>query len=133
MIEVGVLVAEKVSEYLVHPIIRQLRNLFKYHTNIEDLSQKVEKLRDASARHHHSVDAAKSNGHAIFNDVFKWLARADGFIQDASNFLEDEKKAWKSYFSGLCPNLKARYQLSRKARKKTGVAVQIHGDGVRDQ
>ena len=57
------------------------------------------------------------------------MTRADGFIQDVSKFLEDEKAARKSCFNGLCPNLKSRYQLSRAARKKAGYVVQIHGDG----
>ena len=60
----------------------------------------------------------------------KWLTRADGFIQDASNLLEDEKKARKSCFNGLCPNLKSRYQLSRAASKKAGVADKTHEDGL---
>ena len=76
------------------------------------------------------MDEAKRNGHVIFDDVLKWLTRADGFIQDASKFLEDEKAAPKSCFNGLlCPNLKSRYQLSRAARKKAGDADKIHGDG----
>ncbi|KAL6336017.1 hypothetical protein AAG906_003644 [Vitis piasezkii] len=57
------------------------------------------------------------------------MKRADGFIQNACKFLEDEKEARKSCFNGLCPNLKSRYQLSREARKKAGVAVEIHGAG----
>ena len=126
MVEIGVSVAAKV---MVDPVVRQLGYLFTYRTNIEELSEKVEKLKDARSSHQHSVDEAKRNGHEIEDGVSKWLTRADGFIQDASNFLEDEKKARKSCFNGLCPNLKSRYQLSRAARKKAGDAVQIHGDG----
>ena len=130
MVEIGVSVAAKVSEYLVDPVVRPLGYLFNYRTNIEDLSEKVEKLRYARDRQQHSVDEAKRNGREIFDDVSNWLTRADGFIQDASKFLEDEKAARKSCFNGLmCPNLKSRYQLSRAARKKAGDAVQIHGDG----
>ncbi|KAJ9682574.1 hypothetical protein PVL29_018488 [Vitis rotundifolia] len=129
MVEIVVSVAAKVSEYLVDPVVRQLGYLFSYRTNIEDLSQKVEKLRDARARQQHSVDEAIGNGHIIEDDVCKWMKHADGFIQNACKFLEDEKEARKSCFNGLCPNLKSRYQLSREARKKAGVAVQILGDG----
>ena len=60
--------------------------------------------------------------------ICKWLTRVDGFIQDACDFLEFEKEARKSCFNGLCPNLKSRYRLSRAARKKAGIVVQIHGD-----
>ncbi|CBI22408.3 unnamed protein product, partial [Vitis vinifera] len=129
MVEIVVSVAAKVSEYLVDSVVRQLGYLSNYRTNIEDLSQKVEKLRDARARQQHSVDEAIRNGHKIEDDVCNWMTRADGFIQNVCKFLEDEKEARKSCFKGLCPNLKSRYQLSREARKKAGVAVQIHGDG----
>ena len=129
MVEIGVSVAAKVSEYLVGPVVRPLGYLFNYRTNIEELSEKVEKLRGAMDRQQHSVDEAKRNGEVIFDDVSKWLTRADGFIQETSKFLEDEKAARKSCFNGLCPNLKSRYPLSRAARKKAGDAVQIHGDG----
>ncbi|RVW90303.1 Disease resistance protein [Vitis vinifera] len=69
MVEIVVSVAAKVSEYLVDPVVRQLGYLFNYITNIEDLSQKVEKLRDARARQQHSVDEAIGNGHIIEDDL----------------------------------------------------------------
>nr|CAN65562.1 hypothetical protein VITISV_009359 [Vitis vinifera] len=128
MVEIVVSVAAKVSEYLVDPAVRQLGHLFNYRANIEHLSLQVEKLRDARARLQHSVDEAIGNGHIIEDDVCKWMKRADEFTQNACKFLEDEKEARKSCFNGLCPNLKSRYQLSREARKKAGVAVQILGD-----
>ena len=131
MVEIVIAVAAQVSEYLVDPVVRQLGYLFYYRTNIKDLSEKVEQLKDARDRQQNSVDEAKGNGLVIFDDVPKWLTRADGFIQDASKFLEDEKEARKSCFNGLCPNLKSRYQLSRAARKKAGVADKIHGDGLK--
>ena len=84
--------------------------MFNYRTNIEDLSEKVEKLRDVRDRQQHSVDEAKRNGHAIEDGVSKWLTRADGFVQDASKFLEDEKATPNSCLNELmCPNLKSRY------------------------
>ncbi|RVW70671.1 putative disease resistance protein [Vitis vinifera] len=129
MVDIVFSVAAKVSEYLVVPVVRQLGYLFNYRTNIEDLSQEVEKLRDARDRHQHSVNEAIGNGHKIEDYVCKWLTRADGFIQDACKFLEDEKEAQKSCFNGLCPNLKSRHQLSREARKKAGVSVQILENG----
>ncbi|WKA03297.1 hypothetical protein VitviT2T_021415 [Vitis vinifera] len=134
MVDIIGSVVAKVSEYLVGPVVRQLDYLFNYRTNIEDLSQKVDNLRDARARQQHSVDEAIGNGHIIEDDVCKWMKRADGFIQNgfiqnACKFLEDEKEARKSCFNRLCPNLKSRYQLSREARKRAGVAVEILGAG----
>ena len=49
----------KSSEYLVDPVVRQLGYLFYYRTNIEELSEKVEKLRDArsSLKEKHTAEA----------------------------------------------------------------------------
>ncbi|XP_034707047.1 probable disease resistance protein At4g27220 [Vitis riparia] len=128
MVEIVLSVAAKVSQYLVDPAVRQLGYLFNYRAIIEDLSRQVQKLRDARARLQHSVDEAIGNGHIIEDDVRKWMERADEFIDNAGKFLEDEE-ARESCFNGLCLNLKSQYQLSREARKKAGVSVQILGDG----
>ena len=65
MVEIDVSVAAKVSEYLVDPVVRQLGYLFNYRANIEDLSQKVLKLKDDRDRQQRSVDEAIRNGHKI--------------------------------------------------------------------
>lgn len=108
-------------------MVRQLGYLFNYRTNIEDLDQQVVKLRNAWARHQHSVDEAKRNGHKIEDDVLQWFARADEFLPEASIFLDDEKEGQgrKSCFDLI----KSRYQQSWKASKKTRKAVEIHEDG----
>ena len=62
MVEIGVSVAAKVSEYLVDPVVRQLGYLFNNRTNIKDLSEQVEKLRDARSSHQHSVDEVLGPG-----------------------------------------------------------------------
>ncbi|RVW58157.1 hypothetical protein CK203_110689 [Vitis vinifera] len=48
-------------------------------------------------------------------------------MEEAGKFLEDGKKANKSYFMGLCPNLKLQYKLSRAAKKKAREVVEIQG------
>ena len=48
-------------------------------------------------------------------------------MEEAEKFLEDGKKANKSCFMGLCPNLKLQYKLSRAAKKKAREVVEIQG------
>nr|CAN77510.1 hypothetical protein VITISV_036215 [Vitis vinifera] len=127
MAKIAIAIAAKVVEYLVAPIGRPFGYLFNYHSNIDNLVHQVEKLGDARAGLQCSVDEAIRNGDEIEADVDKWLIGANGFMEEAGKFLEDGKKANKSCFMGLCPNLKLQYKLSRAAKKKASEVVEIQG------
>ncbi|XP_034707094.1 disease resistance protein At4g27190-like [Vitis riparia] len=85
-------IAEKVAEKLVARIGRHLGYLFNYRSNILDLTQQIEKLRDG-----------------------RWLSRAEEIIKETDKFLEDERDANRG-----CFNLKLRYQQSKKASGQAG-------------
>ncbi|KAJ9682444.1 hypothetical protein PVL29_018374 [Vitis rotundifolia] len=125
MAEIAIAIAAKVVEYLVAPIGRPFGYLFNYRSNIDNLVHQVEKLGDARAGLQHFMDEAIRNGDEIEVDVDKWLIGANGFMEEAGKFLEDGKKANKSCFMGLCPNLKLQYKLSRAAKKKAKEVVEI--------
>ncbi|WKA03315.1 hypothetical protein VitviT2T_021431 [Vitis vinifera] len=127
MAEIAIAIATKVVEYLVAPIGRPFGYLFNYRSNIDNLVHQVEKLGDVRAGLQRSVDEAIKNGDEIEADVDKWLMPANGFMEEARKFLEDGKKANKSCFMGLCPNLKLHYKLSRAAKKKARAVVEIQG------
>ena len=127
MAEIAIAIAAKVVEYLVAPIGRPFGYLFNYRSNIDNLVHQVEKLGDARAGLQRSVDEAIRNGDEIKADVDKWLIGANGFMEEARKFLEDGKKANKSCFMGLCPNLKLQYKLSRATKKKAREVVEIQG------
>ena len=129
MMEIAVTIAAKVTEYLVAPIGRPFGYLFNYRSNIDGLRQQVEKLGDVRARLERSVDEAIRNGDEIEPDVNKWLLSVGGFLEEAAKFFEVEKKANQSCFNGSCSNLKSRYQISREAKKRARVVVEIQGDG----
>ncbi|KAJ9682219.1 hypothetical protein PVL29_018209 [Vitis rotundifolia] len=122
-------IAAKVAEYLVAPVGRQLGYLFHYNSNMAGLRDQVENLEEARGRLQRSVDAAERQGRGIEDDVQKWLTRANSISREAQEFIEDEKKAKKSCFKGLCPNLISRHQLSRQAKKKAQDVEKIHGKG----
>ena len=104
MVEIAIAIAAKVVEYLVAPIGRPFGYLFNYCSNIDNLVHQVEKLGDARAGLQRFVDEAIRNGDEIEADVDN--IGANGFMEEAGKFLEDGKKANKSCFMGLCPNLK---------------------------
>ncbi|MBA0804105.1 hypothetical protein Gohar_014257, partial [Gossypium harknessii] len=61
------------------------------------------------------VDAAQKNGETIYPDFKNWLMKVDDMIiSELSKVkgLEDEAK--NKFFIGLCPNVKACYQLRKK-------------------
>ena len=113
-------IIDVVSHHTVVPIAREINYCFKYNNNSENLKREVKKLKSAQLRVRHSVDDARNNGEAILEDVIKWLS----LVEEASEkvereILEDENRARKKCFIGLCPDLKARYQCSKKAKEET--------------
>ncbi|XP_031276449.1 probable disease resistance protein At4g27220 [Pistacia vera] len=130
MVEVIVSVVAKVAEYLVAPIGRQFCYLCNYNNHLENLQREVEKLIDARERVKHSVDDAKRKGEEIEDDVEKWLVNVNKIVDKAEKFIEDEEKAKKNRcFKGLCPNLKSRYQLSKKAVREAKVVIGLQEKG----
>ncbi|KAL9356388.1 hypothetical protein Peur_049641 [Populus x canadensis] len=113
-------IIDVVSHHTVVPIAREINYCFKHNNNFENLKREVKKLKSAQLRVQHLVDDARNNGEAILEDVIKWLS----LVEEASEkvereILEDENRARKKCFIGLCPDLKARYQCSKKAKEET--------------
>ncbi|KAH9670284.1 Disease resistance protein [Citrus sinensis] len=60
----------------------------------------------------------------IEEKVEKWLVSAKKIIDEAAKFVQDEETANnKRCFKGLCPNLKTRYQRSKKAETEVKAAI----------
>ncbi|XVF30831.1 hypothetical protein REPUB_Repub16aG0091900 [Reevesia pubescens] len=119
--------AGKAAEYTVDPIAQQLSYLFKPKSKFQNLRAQLQELKDASEIVQKDVDEANSDGKEIFIHVDRWLTDVNGKLsEDAEKKLqEDEEKAKKRCFVGLCPNFKSRYQLSRKAEKEANTIAQL--------
>ena len=111
-------VAEIVAENLFARIGRHVVYLWNYHSNILELTQQIEKLRDGRVRVQLSVDEANRQGDEIFPDVEKWLSRNEEMIKETDKFIADEREANRG-----CFHLKLRYQQSKKAKKQAGDIV----------
>eukprot|EP00261_Vitis_vinifera_P039423 XP_019080666.1 PREDICTED: uncharacterized protein LOC100248775 isoform X2 [Vitis vinifera] len=125
MTEIVSAVVEKVSEYLVAPIGRQLSYLFCYRSHMDELDKKIQELGRVRGDLQITVDAAIRSGDEIRPIVQDWQTRADKKTREAKTFMEDEKNRTKSCFNGWCPNLMSRYQLGREAHKKAQVIAEI--------
>ncbi|OMO70425.1 Disease resistance protein [Corchorus olitorius] len=124
--EICISVGAKTSEFAVLPIKNQIDYILKYEGKVEKLRNGVEKIKDARERVHHSVEEAKRKGEEVEQDVEKWLTRVNELLTDQD--LEEDSisnKAKNKCFFGLCPNLKIRYQLSKRAEKESTRIVEL--------
>ncbi|KAJ4721537.1 Disease resistance protein [Melia azedarach] len=105
----------EVAKCVSGPIRRLLSYLQNYASNLENLGKGVEKLTDARESMQIKVDAARRKGEKIEKRVEKWLTNVENKINEAEKLIKEEEEANKKCFWELCPNLKKRYQLSKKA------------------
>ncbi|TXG65710.1 hypothetical protein EZV62_006985 [Acer yangbiense] len=133
MVEIVISVAGKVAEYLVAPVGHQFSYLCNYRSNVDNLKKEFEKLRNEKERVQHLVNDAERNGEEILQNVQKWLISVNVIIDEVGLFVGDEEKAKRQCLGGLCPDLKIRYQLSKKARKEMMVVTRLLAEGKFDQ
>ncbi|XLU80620.1 hypothetical protein S245_004040, partial [Arachis hypogaea] len=95
---------------------QELSYLVYYQSNINDLENQVNKLKQERQKLGDRVaEDEDRHGKEIYDDVSKWLDRADTIISDYEKFRKEEDHAHAVCFSGLPPNLLARYLLSKKS------------------
>ncbi|KAI9186093.1 hypothetical protein LWI28_013699 [Acer negundo] len=133
MVEIVVSVAGKVAEYLVAPVGHQFSYLCNYRNNVDNLKKEFEKLRNEKERVQQLVNDVERNGEEIFQIVQKWLISVNVIIDEVGLFVGEEEKAERQCLGVLCPDLKIRYQLSKKARKEMMVVTRLLAEGKFDQ
>ncbi|GAY66520.1 hypothetical protein CUMW_249360 [Citrus unshiu] len=118
------------AKSLLKPIIRQISYVFKYQSYIDELKDKVKRLEHKRERVEIPVHQATQQGDEIYKDVADWLNSVKEFTQGAAKSItDDEDRAKKFCFKGLCPNLISRYKLSRQAAKAAEAAASLVGKG----
>uniref|UniRef100_A0A2N9GTG6 AAA+ ATPase domain-containing protein n=1 Tax=Fagus sylvatica TaxID=28930 RepID=A0A2N9GTG6_FAGSY len=109
--EIVISIIAKIGEYLVEPIGQQFGYLIHLNSNIQNLKDQFQKLGDKRKGLQLEIDAAKRNGLEILPEVNTWIEKVDNISQGLQRFIDIEDK--------MCLNLKSRYSLSKKAKKKT--------------
>ncbi|KAG2694937.1 hypothetical protein I3760_08G167400 [Carya illinoinensis] len=127
-------VVAKIAEYTVAPVGRWLCYSFHFNSNIENLKNQEEDLREAKDRVQRSVDVALRNEEEIFPVVSKWLTDVDRITKLATRRLrESEEEAGTRRSNAACLNLKQRHQLSREAKKIVEkinqLSAKLHNNG----
>lgn len=116
--------AMEIAKSAVAPIQKQFGYLFEYSSNIKDLEERVENIKNERIVIQSRVTAAERNGERIFPHVIQWLDNAKTFLEEAVKFLNEEINANTHFL-----NLWSRHQLSRKAKKKIPDVEQLMKTG----
>ncbi|CAK7340829.1 unnamed protein product [Dovyalis caffra] len=124
-------IASKIVELLIAPIGRPISYVFNYEGNLSNLKKTVKKLEMTKVTTQHDVDLAERQGEEIESDVRQWLSDVNNITGEIDKILVDGEQATKNCFMGSCPNLKSRYQLSRKAKKKLEVVFDLQREVIK--
>ncbi|KAH9688622.1 Disease resistance protein [Citrus sinensis] len=127
--EIVISVAAKVAEYLVAPIIHPFTYCCTYKTNFEKLNNEVDKLKNARDSVQYKVDDSRIKGDGIQQHVEEWLIAANKEINEVETLIEGKENSNNRCLKGLCPNLRTRYQLSKKAEREANAIVGLHEKG----
>ncbi|KAL0005771.1 hypothetical protein SO802_013332 [Lithocarpus litseifolius] len=100
--------------------------LIRYKENVDNLRNEVVELEDARDDVQRKVQAASYNVEEIEANVQRWLTRVQGINTEVQEFFEEEGQAKLK-----CFNLKARYQIGRKAHKMGLAAKELKDKAVK--
>ncbi|CAI9764621.1 unnamed protein product [Fraxinus pennsylvanica] len=120
----------KLAEYTVDPVLRQIKYLFFFNSNIQDLRNKVQELENKRNDVKLQVGAAERNNEIIGEEVSAWLLKVDDLKEKAHEVLNSVAGSEMRCLFNRCPNLKSRYLLSRRATKKTIEADKLKVEGT---
>ncbi|XP_021281818.1 uncharacterized protein LOC110414745 isoform X3 [Herrania umbratica] len=122
------------AEYTISTIKNHFRYLCNHENQVRTLKNQVESLKDAKERVQHSVDTAKRNGEEIEHDVDTWLTTVNNKIaEEVEKVIQDEEKAKKKCFLGLCPSFWTRYRLSMDAEEEAKAVAELLEQGKFDR
>ncbi|GKV51385.1 hypothetical protein SLEP1_g58048 [Rubroshorea leprosula] len=123
-------VAGKVAENLLvdrifNPIWNRIARVFKWKTNLKNLKKEVKKLEDEIESVREFMEAADRKGEKAGRKVESWLTDAEKYIGEMKKSEDDEDKAKKKCFLGVCPNPRARYHISKKVEEYLVAVTQL--------
>nr|POE70241.1 putative disease resistance protein [Quercus suber] len=112
-------IIEKIEENLLERTGQQIGYLIHLNSNVKNLKDQFQKLAEKRNAVQLEIGEAERNGEVMVPGVESWVQKVDNISEGLQTFLEEDVKANMMCLDGWCPNLKSRYSLSRKAKKKT--------------
>ncbi|KAI4313408.1 hypothetical protein L6164_026392 [Bauhinia variegata] len=111
------MVGEKILEYTLDPMARQVGYLIFYNSNVKELKEKAESLQHAKESVQQRLDAAYRNGDEIYSGIRMWLEKVDEMAMKVEGYIQDDHHKKTGCSSRSFPNFWMRHQLSRKSKK----------------
>uniref|UniRef100_A0A2N9FCN5 NB-ARC domain-containing protein n=1 Tax=Fagus sylvatica TaxID=28930 RepID=A0A2N9FCN5_FAGSY len=108
--QAAISIGAKAGEHMVEPIKQQVGYLIHLNSNIKNLKDQFQKLGDKRHGLQLLIDEEKRKDLVIALEVEQWVQMVDNISQGLQRFIDEDK---------MCLDLKSRYSLSRKAKKKT--------------
>ncbi|OMO99067.1 Disease resistance protein, partial [Corchorus olitorius] len=97
---------------------RNIRYVMVYRKNVEQFEEKLQRLIAKRTSVQEDVDAARRNVQEIKADVKEWCNRVDEKMDQEKKKVQDlQGIANNKCFIGLCPPIKSRHRLSRRAEE----------------
>ncbi|KAH7854914.1 hypothetical protein Vadar_019034 [Vaccinium darrowii] len=118
----------------VKAAIKAGKYVLNYTTNLEKLQAEMRSLEACSEIIERKVGEANDRGEEVENAVLHWRANADGMKNDVQELMAPSSVTGNiSCFTCSSPNIKRRYNLSKKAEEKTAVVLKLTQDGRFDK
>ena len=124
------IVVEKVTDCLMHPIVRGIGYLFFYKSNITCMHKECEKLKNIKSKVQERAEVARRNLQHISHNGEAWLTSFDTTTEHVETVRQGITEVERGCFYGGCPNLKSQYSLSRRANKITLELIQLQSEGT---
>ncbi|MBA0788152.1 hypothetical protein Gotri_027165, partial [Gossypium trilobum] len=122
-------VSSEAAKGIFHQVKRHIRYVIFYQKMVDKFEQKHRTLIAKRTSVQQDVDVAERNGEKIKADVLDWRHRVEKVVTEKEKKVKDlEVKAKTKCFFGLCPNIKSRYQLSRKAEEAAATFAELIKD-----
>ncbi|XP_038696324.1 disease resistance protein SUMM2-like [Tripterygium wilfordii] len=124
--------AEKVFSFAeelggVKWIKRQISYVYNFEKNVANVKDQLPSLKRKRERTEHAVDDATNSRklEVIEGDVEQWQQSEATINEKAERLFEETERAKRRCLFGLCPNVKAMYQVSKKAEDLSKAAVNL--------
>ncbi|EOY11233.1 NB-ARC domain-containing disease resistance protein, putative isoform 2, partial [Theobroma cacao] len=124
-------VCSEAAKGIFQEIKRHMRYVFVYKKNVDKFEGKMKLLIAKRQSVQLEVVTAKRNVEEIKPHVQQWCDKVDEAINEDVKKVKDlEDKAKNKCFFDLCPNIKYRYQLSKKAEGAAAAVDELRQHGV---
>ncbi|KAL3338458.1 hypothetical protein AABB24_027534 [Solanum stoloniferum] len=119
---------EKLTDCLIQPVARQIGYFYYYKSNMRCMDKECEKVKNIRMTVQRRAEDARRNLQDISPNGKAWLSSVDTTTTDVEGVMRGVAEVERGCFYGVCPNLKSRYSMSRRAKKITLELIELRNE-----